>query len=73
MAAGVSDKVWEISDMVRLGKQSGGKVAGDARRELERKLRSTIVSRSNFLGGGVRKKNPQQLTQAPGTKPSKKS
>jgi hypothetical protein len=51
--------------------ESGGRVAGDARRELERKLGSTIVSRSNFLGGGMRKKNPEQLTQAP-SKPSRR-
>lgn len=42
--------------------KSGGKVAGDARRNLERQLNGTIVSRTNFLENS-RKKDPQRLTQ----------
>lgn len=41
---------------------SGGKVAGDARKELERKLGGSVVSRSNFLEAS-RKKDPQKLTE----------
>jgi len=37
---------------------SGGKIAGDARRELKRKLGSSVVSRENFLAGS-RKKFPR--------------
>jgi len=49
--------------------RSGGRVAGDARRDLERQLRKTVVSRSNFLEDS-RKKDPEKLTQ-PGLPNSK--
>lgn len=42
--------------------KSGGRVAGDARRDLERRLKSSVVSRANFLGDS-RKKDPERLTQ----------
>jgi DNA-damage-inducible protein D len=42
--------------------QSGGKVAGDARKELERKLKRSVVSRDNFLETS-RKSDPQKLTR----------
>lgn len=48
--------------------RTGGRVAGDARRDLERQLNRSVVSRSNFLES-VRKKDPERLTQA-GTKPN---
>lgn len=41
---------------------SGGRVAGDARRDLERQLKKSVVSRSNFLGDS-RTKDPEKLTQ----------
>jgi DNA-damage-inducible protein D len=43
--------------------RSGGRVAGDARRALERQLDSHVVSRSNFLENS-RKKDPEKLTQS---------
>ena len=43
--------------------QSGGRVAGDARRDLERQLRRSVVSRSNFLDSS-RKMDPERLTQS---------
>lgn len=43
--------------------QSGGRVAGDARRDLERQLKKSVVSRDNFLGES-RKKDPEKLTQS---------
>jgi DNA-damage-inducible protein D len=49
--------------------RSGGRIAGDARRDLERQLRKTVVSRSNFLEDS-RKKDPEKLTQ-PGLPNSK--
>lgn len=42
--------------------ESGGRVAGDARRDLERQLNSQVVSRHNFLEDS-RKKDPERLTQ----------
>ncbi|MDP8981614.1 MAG: phage antirepressor protein [Acidobacteriota bacterium] len=42
--------------------KSGGRVAGDARRNLERQLNGSVVSRTNFLEG-TRKKDPEKLTQ----------
>jgi DNA-damage-inducible protein D len=42
--------------------KSGGRVAGDARRGLERQLGQSVVSRDNFLNTS-RKKDPQRLTQ----------
>jgi hypothetical protein len=48
--------------------KSGGRVAGDARRDLERQLNGSVVSRSNFLEG-TRKKDPEKLTQKPRVKP----
>jgi hypothetical protein len=42
--------------------QSGGKVAGDARRELEKKTEKKIVSPDNFLKGGSRIADTRQLT-----------
>jgi DNA-damage-inducible protein D len=42
--------------------RSGGRVAGDARRNLERQLNKTVVSRANFLGDS-RVKDPEKLTQ----------
>lgn len=41
---------------------SGGKVAGDARRNLETKLGKPIVSKDNFLGLNSRVNDPKQLT-----------
>src|SRR6185437_7010759 len=41
---------------------AGGRVAGDARRNLERQLNKTVVSRSNFLSDS-RKKDPERLTE----------
>lgn len=41
---------------------SGGKVAGDARRDLEKRLKSPIASSDNFLNGNGRVNDPQQLT-----------
>lgn len=41
---------------------SGGKVAGDARRNLEARLGKPIVSRENFLGIAKRVNDPTQLT-----------
>jgi hypothetical protein len=43
---------------------AGGRVAGDARRNLERQLKRSVVSRSNSLENS-RKKDPQKLTQPP--------
>lgn len=42
---------------------SGGTVAGDARRELEKKLRAPVATPSNFLKGKRRTNDPQLLTQ----------
>lgn len=42
--------------------KSGGRVAGDARRDLERQLKRSVVSRSNFLADS-RTKDPERLTQ----------
>jgi len=42
--------------------RSGGKVAGDARRNLERQMNGPVVSRNNFLESN-RKKDPEKLTQ----------
>lgn len=44
---------------------SGGKVAGDARRDLEKKLGKPIATKDNFLDGGKRVNDPQQLTLKP--------
>lgn len=44
---------------------SGGKVAGDARRDLEKKLGKKIASDENFLNGGKRVSDPEQLTLRP--------
>ena len=44
--------------------KSGGRVAGDARRNLERQLKGTVVSRDNFLEQS-RKKDPEKLTTPP--------
>lgn len=41
---------------------SGGKVAGDARRGLEKKLGKSVTSVENFLNGGGRVNDPEQLT-----------
>lgn len=41
---------------------SGGTVAGDARRGLEKKLGKSVASAENFLGGGGRVNDPEQLT-----------
>jgi hypothetical protein len=41
---------------------SGGRVAGDARRNLERQLKKSVVSRSNFLTDS-RTKDPEKLTE----------
>jgi DNA-damage-inducible protein D len=41
---------------------AGGKVAGDARKELQKKLGSRIVSGQNFLKGNSRVNDPEQLT-----------
>ncbi len=41
---------------------SGGTVAGDARRGLEKKLGKQVASAENFLGGGSRVNDPEQLT-----------
>lgn len=41
---------------------SGGKVAGDARAELEKKLNKPVVSDQNFLKGKVRVNDPVKLT-----------
>ena len=49
---------------------SGGKVAGDARRNLESQLGKAIVSRDNFLGIEKRVNDPAQLTMK---QPNKKS
>jgi DNA-damage-inducible protein D len=48
--------------------KAGGRVAGDARRDLERQLKKTVVSRDNFLADS-RTKDPEKLTQ--GTLPPK--
>jgi DNA-damage-inducible protein D len=45
--------------------QIGGRIAGDARRDLESQLKSSVVSRSNFLGDS-RKKDPEKLTEQAG-------
>jgi DNA-damage-inducible protein D len=42
--------------------RSGGRVAGDARRDLERQLKRSVVSRDNFLSDS-RKKDPERLTK----------
>jgi DNA-damage-inducible protein D len=43
--------------------RSGGRVAGDARRNLERQMNGgTVASRSNFLAGS-RKNDPERLTE----------
>lgn len=42
--------------------KSGGKIAGDAARTLEKKLGKRIVSPDNFLSGGKRVNDPEQLT-----------
>lgn len=44
---------------------SGGKVAGDARRGLEAKLGKSITTKENFLNGGSRVNDPEQLTLKP--------
>ena len=41
---------------------SGGKVAGDARRDLEKRLGKPITSKDNFLGTASRVNDPKQLT-----------
>lgn len=41
---------------------SGGKITGEARRALEAKLGKSIVSKDNFLTGGSRENDPEQLT-----------
>lgn len=41
---------------------SGGTVAGDARRGLEKQLGKPVASKENFLSGGGRVNDPQQLT-----------
>ena len=43
---------------------AGGRVAGDARRNLERQLKRSVVSRANFLENS-RKNDPEKLTQPP--------
>lgn len=47
---------------------SGGKVAGDARKDLEKKLGKPIATNENFLGGGKRINDPEQLTLKQGKK-----
>ncbi|SFI88305.1 Bro-N domain-containing protein [Nitrosomonas sp. Nm34] len=42
--------------------KAGGKIAGDAARMLEKKLGKRIVSSDNFLSGGNRRNDPEQLT-----------
>ena len=42
---------------------SGGKIAGDARRSLETKLKKTVVSKENFLKGSGRENDPELLTK----------
>lgn len=42
--------------------QNGGKVAGDARKELEKKIQKSVVSASNFLSGSKSEKAPKKLT-----------
>lgn len=44
---------------------SGGKVAGDARKDLEKKLGKPIATAENFLNGGSRTNDPEQLTLKP--------
>jgi|SRR5665213_555710 len=61
-AIAIATKVDGYKDNV-LAAKSGGKVAGDARRGLERQLGQSVVSRSNFLESS-RKKDPQRLTQS---------
>ncbi|HWQ55742.1 MAG TPA: BRO family protein [Bryobacteraceae bacterium] len=51
--------------------RAGGRVAGDARRNLERQLKKTVVSRSNFLGDS-RTKDPEKLTQSSPPPPKQK-
>lgn len=41
---------------------SGGKIAGDARKGLEKKLGKPVASKDNFLINGGRINDPQQLT-----------
>lgn len=41
---------------------SGGTVAGSARRDLEKKLRTSVASSDNFLGTASRVSDPKQLT-----------
>lgn len=41
---------------------SGGKIAGEAARTLEKKLGKKIASADNFLSGGKRENDPEQLT-----------
>jgi hypothetical protein len=41
---------------------SGGKIAGEAARTLEKKLGRSIASKDNFLSGGKRENDPEQLT-----------
>lgn len=43
--------------------KSGGKIAGDAARTLEKKLGKRIVSPDNFLSGGSRVNDPLKLTK----------
>jgi len=52
--------------------RSGGRVAGDARRDLERQLNRSVVSRDNFLETS-RTKDPERLSQSglPLAKPKK--
>lgn len=43
---------------------AGGRIAGDARRNLERQTKKLVVSRSNFLAD-TRTKDPERLTRPP--------
>jgi len=42
--------------------ESGGQVAGTARKQLERETGKQVLSRSNFLGNNRRQADPQRLT-----------
>lgn len=44
--------------------KAGGRIAGDARRNLERQIKKSVVDRSNFLSD-TRAKDPERLTRPP--------
>lgn len=43
--------------------KSGGKIAGEARKELEKKLGKPVTSKDNFLQGDARINDPMKLTE----------